>query len=113
MNPEQIERLIRDLMNTGEILATKGYELAYRQVIAEASVAMVVAFLLMLVGAIGVGKLYRKYWERDYTEPLEDLCFIGSLVACVAGILISLKPIVMLLNPEWYAVEKLLYLIIK
>lgn len=113
MNPDDIKSLVDQLLKTGEILATKAFELSYRQVIVSASVDLILSLLVIIVAAIFLNKTSKKYWEKYSTEVVEDIAQIAAWIGLVIGFIVvacSIKP---LLNPEWYAVKLLLDSIVR
>lgn len=112
MTPEQIERLIRELMETGEILATKAFELAFRQVyvLAIQSIGWAIFFGLMIwISILTIRKA--KWLEKNkYWSDWEILRVVGyaGLIASPAALLIALSSAISyLMNPEWYAMKLL------
>ena len=123
MNPEDIKELVDQLLKTGEILATKAFELAVQQVYVEAVQFGMLTIALMVI-SWGFGKyLYREgkqelkeikeasdYYHSGMKEAEEKMAY--GILFMVVFALLSLIPLSMvvgrLMNPQWYAIEKLL-----
>ena len=112
MTPEKIQEVIDYLLKTGELLATKGFEIAYRQVWVEGVIYSVIFGVLLILGIIGIVHAWRVGWKPENTE--EEKYFFELLVSIfifVIGIVALPSKIMMLLNPSWYAIKMLLNLL--
>lgn len=110
MNPEDLKTLINQLLQTGEILATKAFELAVKQVYVEAVQDFVTAFCLLLLFLSGI-LVYKKAKKAVHGDFLWDMEIIG-VILFVLGAAFFWVPLTdgisKLINPEWYAVKLLL-----
>lgn len=122
MNPEQIEQIIRELLKTGEFLASSGFSLAVKQIYLSAYLDFAWAILFVIVSAFSWKYaliLKKKGDDADY--PSEDLYYIGSTSAMIiGGILFPIISTILittaigyLANPQWFAVKLLLETFIK
>lgn len=112
MNSEQIERLVRELMQTGEILATKGYQLALKQVYVMAVHEVLWAVLLLVVFYLSLRAIRHGYAlkENSYHSLWEMWVTFGWLFAGASAVILPTRigtAIGYLMNPEWYAVKLL------
>lgn len=112
MNPEDIKALIDQILQTGEILATRSFELAIRQVYVYATLDVVIGVLLILGSIIGFIAA-KKNWNTKAVVDLEMPIVLGIFFSSVIGILNLLCSIRYFINPEWYAVKLLLETFIK
>lgn len=113
MTPEQIEQLIRELMNTGELLATKGYALALQQVYVQIvhNFAWAIAATIALVFSVYVAKKAMKKKLEDRWSDWEygaALGLVGTVISAAVLIVALSTAISYWMNPEWYAVQLLL-----
>ena len=110
MNPADIKALIDQLLKTGEILATKSFEIAVRQIYVEAVQNFAAAFAFLLLFMLGI-YIIKQSRKAHYGDLWEDTEFFGW-IASVAGGLIFWFPLMegisRLINPQWYAVKLLL-----
>lgn len=121
MTPEQIAALIEYLKNIGEFAVSKGFELAIRQVYANAAVAglWVVASLFMLIPTVWCFKQARiAFNDEDSWQSQQDAEVWGILVGVMLSIVFTMaflanltRLIQYLINPEWYAMDLLFKLI--
>lgn len=101
MDTEAMARVIEYLTKTGELLATEGYKLAYRQAIVEGWLWMLacVLGLAVIIGAIIVIK------------KVEDMVGSGLMILGL-GLMLMLMGLIaglpMLVNPGWRAVQMLI-----
>lgn len=108
MTPEQINSLIQQLLKTGEILATKAFEISLKQVYALSILDGVIA-LICLILAIVLFRLASITQDGD-TSVFEFLMGVVLSIIC----LINASYVLMyLLNPEWYAIQLILTQLIK
>lgn len=112
MNPEQIEQLIRELLETGKILATEAYKLAVQQIYTYAIMDFVLGIPALILGIIFLVKSIKNYEERYDTTP-QDLAVAGSVVLTGFGLAEILFGLRYVLNPQWYAVKLLVETFIK
>jgi hypothetical protein len=109
MNPEQIEKLIRELLKTGEILATEAFRISVQQIRAE--IAQGIFLLVFMIVAFFVGIwLYRKSKNSDGYDFWDGLEIVGFLVSAgsIVGMLAIIPQLIgRVMNPEWYAVKLL------
>lgn len=109
MTPEQIKELITRLLNTGEILASKAFELAYRQVLIEGWMNVILGGLFVIF-CLGLA-LYIFRHDSDPDSMWENNGEIGvvALVVGFLGLVLAVVPGVRyLMNPAWYAAKLLL-----
>jgi len=104
MTSEQIKELIDRLLETGEILASKAFELAVRQVYVDAIGASAL-FIVLTVLACFLWK-----WFRDDDEPV---IVVAAVMAHAFSLGFLYEAIGMLINPEWYAIKLLMHQFIK
>lgn len=110
MNPEQIKELIDQLLQTGEILATRTFEIAMKQVYVEVFQNFVGAFICLLAVILGV-ILYKKGTNAHHNDFLSGADVPGVIFGLLGGIFFwapLAAAISRLMNPEWYAVQMLL-----
>lgn len=115
MTPEQIEQLIRELLKTGEILATKAFELAIRQIYTYAILDIVVGVVFLLLGVILTYLAIKNNDNPDWDNngfPIVPTWMLAVLFDFL-GVIIGLCSIRYFINPEWYAVKLLLETFIK
>lgn len=113
MTPEQIDQLIRELMKTGEILATRLYEVALRQVYVEVVGGFTAAFIFSIVFVVSYKfhKHGEKMRERSHYSDWETPYVLGAILSVlspIAVILFVLDAVSRLINPQWYALKLLL-----
>lgn len=99
MTPEQIEQLVRELMKTGELLASEAFRIALQQVKVEIFQSFVGSTTCGLVA------ICLAFWGRKQQE------FFLWLFACIFGtgsIFLVSDGISRMINPEWYAIKLLL-----
>ena len=123
MDPQYIEALINQLLKTGEILATKAFELAMRQILVLAIQHTIIAIFMVaviLMCSVFIKKVYKSNGAStfdDLDEPSGIVVFVMFLVQWIAapiGVLISISNVIAYtINPEWYAVKLLLETFIK
>lgn len=111
MNPEDIKALIDQILKTGEILATKSFELAVKQVYVYATLDVIIGALFILASIIGF-IIAKRNWD-NIDEDLEPFVVLGIFFPFGVGILNLLCSIRYFINPEWYAVKLLLETFIK
>lgn len=113
MNQQQISDLINRLLDTGEILATKAYEIALKQTISEAwvDVFMAILFLVLFIYlAISIQKRYKETGDVDGVIAFSyiiDAMFLAVFVSNFVGAFQKFY------NPAWYAVKLLLNTFLK
>ena len=123
MDPQYIEALINQLLKTGEILATKAFELAMRQTLVLAIQHTIIA-IFMVVVILMCSVFIKKVYKSNETSTFGDLdessatevavLFIVQWIAAPLGVLISISNVIAyIINPEWYAVKLLLETFIK
>lgn len=119
MTPEQIQELLDRLFEIGGAVASKGWEIAIRQVYAIVAINAVWLAVVVAVGVLML-PLYRKASRMDdgTNEDSEMLGEAGRVVSviiflvCVVVVPFLLTGLVVrLVNPEWYAVQLLLDLV--
>jgi hypothetical protein len=104
MTPDQIEQLIREMLKTGEILLTAGFQLAVRQVYTYAIMDVVVGVLLLAIGIPVLRSTWKNY-ESSYDFSLDDAKLVVSGLMVLIGTITSLASIRLFLNPQWYAIK--------
>lgn len=121
MTPEQIAALIEYLKNIGEFAVSKGFELAVRQVYANAAIAglLMLASLLALIPikwCLGQAKLAMA--DHDSLQYQGDAevwgLMTGGFGLAIFGVMFfyNLTNLVRyLMNPEWYAIDLLFKLV--
>ena len=108
MNPEDIKALIDQLLKTGEILATKSFELATKQIYVYAILDVIIGILLFFGGLL-IYKAIRKYYGDDYNfEHSEGMFSVLSWIVSTMGVILCISSLKFFLNPEWYAVKLLI-----
>ena len=121
MTPEQIAALIEYLKNMGEFAVSKGFELAVRQVYAEAAVAgvLVLASLFALIpirwcfqqAKIALTDANSSQYHSD-AEVWGIMAGGFGLVLFAIVFLINLVTVMQyLINPEWHAINLLFDLV--
>jgi hypothetical protein len=122
MTPEQIQELLDKLFEIGGAAASKGFELAMRQVQVNAiSTGLWMIFILALAVAAGLfaKRSFKSIKAKKAAYPNNRVDTSGDEFAvawglCGAAIGFILVPILgssligYLMNPEWYAVKLLL-----
>ena len=115
MNPEQVQELIDRLFEIAGAAASRGWEIALRQVYVE--IAQNAVVLMLGLGLLAVGAYCAKCFAglaNRYDEGEGLVLFLAAAVGIcggVAGIIAGTISIVSrLINPEWYAVLLLLRL---
>jgi len=121
MTPEQVQQIIDLITTIGGQLATAGFALAVRQVIIESSVWLGFSVVLMVAVHIGISHLrafaYRKENDRYtmYDQSDRDqtivLSWVFESLIWLFSAFMFVSNLVQLLNPQWYAVERLLKLV--
>ena len=124
MTPDQIQALLDKLFAIGGTMASKGFELAVRQVYAQIAVDMVWAVICVIVLVVGelarraqlrwvasdpVANEYprsRDFWSNRTAWPVISVLGYASGLAGLVFSLLSILP--MAINPQWYAVRLLL-----
>ena len=111
MNSEDIKSLITQLLKTGEILGTKVFELALRQI----HLKIVIDSLITIVSislAVLFFKLLKRGLNEEFSDRYKDEAARGfgvffTAVFCVQAFINILYIISYSMNPEWYAVQLL------
>jgi|WetSurMetagenome_2_1015567.scaffolds.fasta_scaffold467945_1 hypothetical protein len=127
MTPEQISELINRLLNTGEILSTKSFEMALQQIhtYIVLDIVWAVVWLLIMIAAIVVtilpiraGKKEEKNTSKYRTE--EEEYYVSSafssvfILAGLVGVVYQANLAYLhVSNPAWYAVKLLVQTFIK
>ncbi len=116
MTPEQIQQIIDTIMTVGGSVAQSGFRLALARAIAEGVSAAVWATLLTGV-ALACLKAAR-YGVAQVEETNDEwpipLAMFGGFGAILFGLLAALNlnnAILILISPEWHAIEILLGLV--
>jgi len=115
MDPKYLEELINQLLETGEILATRAFEISLRQVYVDAFQNFLASFVLLLVLVFAIYGT-RKAYESSYRDPWDDFEGIGIILGTFSavGFWFPLAAgIARLMNPEWYAIKMLLETFLK
>lgn len=123
MTPEQIDNLINYLINTGELLATEGYNLALRQVLINGWVWVGIgcAFFLATIGCLSyaakmdkvatkIASQNRHQFAIERWHEKESEGYVSALFAFIFSVVGIGIGISRLLNPGWYAIQKLMNL---
>ena len=119
MTPEQVQQIIDLLTNVGGSLASKGYEIAFRQIIIESIMWTIVSVFLIIIPTMAGVRV--RSWinrkEEDGNHFVNDesdrsmvtvLTWLGTSFMWLIGSLILVDNVVRLLNPQWYAIKYLL-----
>lgn len=98
-----------------EEIAPKAWEIVYRQVWADMALNIFVAIILLASAWKLMSYFYRKYeaQERNYREGEVALCVIWGTITFIISIysLLSIEEsIKIIINPDYYAILKLLEL---
>lgn len=120
MTPEQIKALVDQLLRTGEILATKAFEISMKQVYAMAVVEGIWGIGLVILAIfcwktfakarynVATLKGYDNEDKRDFWSLMSIITgIVGGVVPIFAAIFLT-DVVLYLMNPEWYAVRWLL-----
>lgn len=111
MTPGQINDLINRLLQTGQFLGTKTFELALKQVHINATTSLVWGIILLIPVIVGIYLIFRGVNENEEGESL-----FGSILTVVFGLFSGINlnyAFLYHMNPEWYAVKLLLSTFIK
>ena len=111
MTPEQIQELLDRIFSIGGALASKGFDLAVRQVYVE-----IVFYLGWIVVGIVLlhlaGRMVRWLRSGECDASDEVLTWVALAVVLVGGVFVVLSSgtaiLAHLINPQWYAVKLLL-----
>ncbi len=114
MTPEQIQELIDKLLGMGETMATQGFRLALLQVQVNFwQNAAWIVFLFLV--EVGLYKLFRHALAKfeDNEEWAMGIIFPGIFGLAIGFIIATLlsQAIAFAINPEWYAIEKIMSLL--
>lgn len=99
MTPEQIEQLIRELLKTGEVIASEGFRIAMKQVGVQIFQNFVASVMFV------VGTIVASIWAK---KEQEFLIWLIAVVFSIAAVLFASDAIARMMNPEWYAIKTLL-----
>lgn len=113
MTPEQIEQLIRELLEAGKIVATKAFELSMKQVYTYAILDVVIGTIIFMLGLLIWWSVKRHMGSKYRFENDEGMIVVLSWIVSGFGLIIGLCSIRYFINPEWYAVKLLLETFIK
>jgi heme/copper-type cytochrome/quinol oxidase subunit 2 len=106
-----IQQILDYLKNTGELLASNGYKIAYQQVINEARLALFFAILMFIVSLILL------YFAYKYRKTIMDLDIYVPILIGTASLflifafMIGTDSYLMFNNPDYYAIKTLIGLI--
>ena len=111
MNPEDVKLIVDQIFQTGSFLATKAFQMALRQVFAASVMDIFTLILCLLVLLILVKKLREKdkdgYYELD-DEDTRTWYYFATAIFIVICLVEIYCLIGYAINPEWYALQKLL-----
>lgn len=118
MTAEQIQRILEYLKNTGEYLASKGFQLAYRQAIyyGISDIFWAAGFLILLIISLKIFFHWSKKKTERHSEDEEKEMYMAisgfSGVLSFVGLLIFVNcSLGWLMNPEFGAVRILFHLV--
>lgn len=113
MTPDQINALIQQLLETGQILASKTFELAVRQVYLKAGLDMFFGalFVVLTIVLFNLAKAAHLRYEsnyRDHDDVTRWLAGAGSVFCLLVGLINLAYVVSYLVNPQWYAISLLI-----
>ena len=108
MDPEQVQDLIDKLFEIGGAVASKGWELAIRQVYVDLSIMIIWTFICLIVGIILLSLGIRRYMTEKYFDDNVGVCICFGVVLIVVSFVVVSFAMPNIINPEWVAVQKLL-----
>lgn len=112
MNPEDIKALVDQLLKTGEVLATKAFELALRQNYVYVATDIITLLLCIPLGIFSY-KAAKKGFAEEYKSTEADMAAqifgtFGAALSVITGAVCLVMAVARLINPEWYAIKLLL-----
>lgn len=107
MTPDQIKALIDKLLETGQVLSTKAFELAVRQIYVWEITAIMFAVISLLV-ILSMAWLMYKTRQDDWDEDWQILWVGVAVISFMVFINSVMGAVQYALNPQWYAVKLLI-----
>ena len=97
------EMLLEFLSTTGASLATQGFQIAVKYVVAQGILHTILGVLFLLCGVtLGI-------WDAK-TELMEGFGVFFGVVLCIVSFVLLYSGILRLVSPEWFAIQNIINL---
>jgi hypothetical protein len=107
--------LVTQLLEVGDMYGTVGFTAAKQAVVANGLTRLVFCVPIFIISTLPIRRLYRTFTNDPNFQNYPTPEFFGFL-GCLLGISISLyllpRGLMYLLASDWYAIEKLLTLVL-
>ncbi len=113
MDNINFDALLERLIAFGGATAEKGFEITMRLVIAEGIMELVYFVVLLVIFFFLYNKL-KKVQEEDFIDGfVEFFIYVGLIFIIFLSIVFLTSGIKYLIVPEWYAIQKLVTLVVQ